>query len=503
MEEKFSFWCPLQKSENVVDPTTGETIMRLGGIASTADKDSDGEYLDPNGFDIEPLLKSGMVNWHHQAKGQPATIIGEPSKAEIRKEGLYIETDLYPSSQIARDVWELANTLEKDSKTRRLGYSIEGKVLKRKSNNPSDPDYKKVEKAVITGVAITHMPKNPKTFANIIKGDVEDDFDDEKDDEEVEKELNTENAAALKRESVDDDLKTTTFGKGEIFTKIFHTVAGIDIAKAKEIYNKLISDMRRGKKNSDVVTEEEIVKAYEDLGFGEISKGGCQKSEDMDDEPTDEPEDEVEDGEDEDAEKEEKRKKGNSEDKEDDEDDNGGEDDTTEKALDLDIRLGGIEKAIAISKISTEKYIRALGSIVKEANDNLQKAEASNAELKELIKAQEEQISELKEQVEMFGDMSRGRKSMSSARAVERNFDKGGVSGDEFFEKGERTEEGISMSRQSKVVAEILDQATFAKGENSYDEEFGKACVSFEATHQLPANIIQRLKNEFNVTIVK
>ena len=84
IEEKFVFWCPLQKSEDLVDPTTGERIMRLGGIASTSDEDSDGEFLDPKGFDIKPLITSGMVNWHHQAKEHPDTIIGEPSKAEIR-----------------------------------------------------------------------------------------------------------------------------------------------------------------------------------------------------------------------------------------------------------------------------------------------------------------------------------------------------------------------------------------------------------------------------------
>ena len=71
--DRFSFWCPLEITkgqEKLVDPTTGEEIMRLGGIASTSDKDADGEFLDPQGFDIKPLLESGMVNWHHQAKGQ-------------------------------------------------------------------------------------------------------------------------------------------------------------------------------------------------------------------------------------------------------------------------------------------------------------------------------------------------------------------------------------------------------------------------------------------------
>ena len=174
----FTFWCPIEKAQEAVDPTTGEQIMRLGGIASTSDEDADGEFLDPQGFDITPLLANGLVNWHHQAKGQPTAIIGEPTKAEIRPEGLYIETELYPSSKIACDVWELANTLERDSKTRRLGYSIEGKVLKRKSDDQKSPDFKKIVKAVITGVAITHQPKNPKTFANIIKGEIDDEDDD-------------------------------------------------------------------------------------------------------------------------------------------------------------------------------------------------------------------------------------------------------------------------------------------------------------------------------------
>ena len=135
----FNFWCPVEISK-AIDEKTGEEIMLLGGIASTADEDSDGEFLDPKGFDIKPLLESGMVNWHHQAKTCPGTIVGEPTKAEIRKEGLYIETKLYPSSPVARDIWELAKTLESDSDTRRLGYSIEGRVLERGSNDKTKPD---------------------------------------------------------------------------------------------------------------------------------------------------------------------------------------------------------------------------------------------------------------------------------------------------------------------------------------------------------------------------
>ena len=103
-KDNFEFWCELNQVEKAVDEKTGEEIMLLGGIASTADEDSDGEFLDPKGFDIQPLIKSGLVNWHHQAKTNPGTIVGEPTKAEIRKEGLYIETQLYPHSQVACDI---------------------------------------------------------------------------------------------------------------------------------------------------------------------------------------------------------------------------------------------------------------------------------------------------------------------------------------------------------------------------------------------------------------
>ena len=253
MENRFNFWFPIEKAQEIIDPDTGEVRMLLGGIASTADEDSDGEFLDPKGFDIEPLLKSGMVNWHHQAKDQPATIIGEPTKAEIRSDGLYVETELYPSSKIAQEVWQLAQILEKDSKTRRLGYSVEGKVLKRKSEDKNSPDYKKIQKALITGVAITHQPKNPKTFVNIIKGDVDDDEAEEdienteKQDNDKEKQTNsdstkkgltTETGKALIKESVDKKLKKQTFGKAEIFDKLFNDLPAINFNKANKIIRK-------------------------------------------------------------------------------------------------------------------------------------------------------------------------------------------------------------------------------------------------------------------------
>lgn len=498
LEDKFTFWCPLEKAQDL-DPTTGEPVMKLGGIASTSDEDSDGEFLDPKGFDIKPLIESGMVNWHHQAKGQPATIIGEPTKAEIRPEGLYIETELYPSSKIACDVWELAETLEKDSKTRRLGYSIEGKVVKRKSNDKKSPDYKKIVKAIITGVAITHQPKNPKTFANIIKGEIDDDFE-----VDEEKALDTENGKALKKESVDKKIKNQTFSKAEVIERLFKDIPGISIEKAEKIH-LLILKIASMKGNKTKVTDEDISKAYEALGLDveptDIEKGeGCDanggqtqkeaikkakskksKAEDDTDDVGDDGTDETEEEDDEDDVEEAKKGK-------------------MKKGGDGGNRFDRIEKAIATSHQINSKYMKALGVMIKDASQKLEAAAVRETELLDIVKAQDETISVLSEKIEAFGSDVPAPKSISAARPVERQFAKAEDADITKGGQGKAKSNAVSMSKQPHVVAELLDQATFSKG---FDDEFSKACTAFEANKALPANIIARMKNEYGVEIVK
>ena len=450
-----------------------------------------------------------------------------PTKAEIRKDGLYIETKLYPSSSVARDIWQLAQTLEEDSSTRRLGYSIEGKVLERKSNDKSSPDYKKITKAVITGVAITHQPKNPKTFANIIKGEI-DDLEEEDEEKEIEKNkekkkqedkyyegvnikeksLDTTEGKPLIKEDLDRKLKNVTFGKSEVMERLFQDIPGISIEKAKEVYNLIqkISNMK--KKNS--ITEEDIQKAYDALGLDPetLVKGDTSEEDearkprnttDDEDEDVDEEED-VDDTEDTDEDDE------DDDDSSDDTDDSDDDDDEEEKT---DVKKGGIfdrfnriEKALATSHYNNAKYIKALGVMVKASNDSLEKAisslELANQKIDELNsinKAQEETISELSQRIESFGNGVPMPKSVRHAAPVERNFNKGN---ENDFEKGGN---GNIISISNKpAISNILDQATFAKG---YDDEFSKACLNFEATGNLPANIISRLKTEYNISIVK
>jgi len=522
----FNFWCPIDNFTKAIDEKTGEEIMLLGGIASTADEDSDGEFLDPKGFDIKPLLKSGFVNWHHQAKTNPATIVGEPTKAEIRKDGLYIETKLYPSSEVAQEVWGLAKTLDMDSKTRRLGYSIEGKVLERGSENKNDPAYKKVTKAIITGVAITHMPKNPKTFANIIKGEIDDDLEDETDVPEEtkeeakkrkeaekkyykgvnlkEKSLSVEgNGKPLVKESVEKKLKVTTFGKSEVMERLFQDIPGISIEKAKEIYTliKKVSNMAKKK----MVTEDDITKAYDALGLTPDTT--LFKGEDTD-EPDDEenPNDDVEDDAEEDG-KDEKVKKAKTEETDDEEpedeepeDDEEEDDDKEAEKAQLFGRFSRIEKALAVSHLNQTKYIKALGVMVKASNQQLEKAvdalKLANEKIEEqseIIKSQGNEINDLSERLEAFGSGVNAPKSLRHSAPVERSF---GKAEQNDIEKG-----GKSVSIKDRhAVSEILDQATFQKG---YDDEFSKACVGFEATGRIAPNIISRIKQEYGILITE
>lgn len=519
----FNFWCPVEISK-AIDQETGEELMLLGGIASTADEDSDGEFLDPKGFDIKPLIESGMVNWHHQAKTCPATIVGEPLKAEIKKEGLYIETKLYPSSQVARDIWELAKTLDKDSSTRRLGYSIEGKVLERKSENRNSPDYKKITRAIITGVAITHQPKNPKTFANIIKGEISDDFSEgeetndstEKKIKEEEKyyqetgikkkSLDTDAGRPLIKESVDDKLKVTTFGKSKVMEKLFQDIPGISIQKAEQIYTLIKNISNMAKKRT--VTEEDILKAYDALG---LKPDALIKAEDSDveKEDMDNTEEDVEkedmDNAEEDFEKEENSDDDEDVEKEEDSDD---EEEVEEKPIkkgNIFSRFERIEKAIATSHLNSTTYVKALGVMIKACNQTLEKAqetiELSNAkinELTEINKAQVDTINSLQESLESFGNYTPAPKSMrSTAKPVERNFAKANVN--DFNEQENVNENEVNIMNKA-AVAEILDQATFAKG---YDDEFSKACLDYEASGVISDKVISRIKQEFNISIVK
>lgn len=175
-ESDMNFFLPVD-FEKAKDKKTGKEIMKIKGIASTMDQDSEGEILEPIGFDLSRFMKIGFLNWNHQAKnagakGGAEAIVGEPTLAKITPKGeLYVEGQLYSGHPLATSIWNLAEILEKNNSKRKLGFSIEGKALERDPMNP-----KRITKALLTGLAITHVPVNTNTYLDLVKGEQKDDF---------------------------------------------------------------------------------------------------------------------------------------------------------------------------------------------------------------------------------------------------------------------------------------------------------------------------------------
>jgi len=157
---------------------TGKRIVK--GYASTEAMDQDGEVVLKNGIDFKPLLKSGFLNYDHQAKclqcgtvspfskcpscgnvgARMPLIIGYPTVAHVDSKGLWLEGEIITPSgetrseqgRLADEMWELGMALQKSGGLRSLCYSVEGGVLQRHG--------KKVVKSVVRHCAITHKPVN-------------------------------------------------------------------------------------------------------------------------------------------------------------------------------------------------------------------------------------------------------------------------------------------------------------------------------------------------------
>lgn len=151
----------------------GDKSRRIGGFASTADLDKDEEILIQKGLNFQPFLRGGWFNYNH---GQgPDDIIGHPEMAQLiqkgemlpsgkiaHQTGWYVEGYLLKGVKKADDTWQLAQSLQ--STNRRLGYSVEGKVLKRMMVK----GVRAVAEAVVRNVAITHCPKNDKAALEVL-----------------------------------------------------------------------------------------------------------------------------------------------------------------------------------------------------------------------------------------------------------------------------------------------------------------------------------------------
>lgn len=128
-----------------------ETLRPIGGTCSTERLDRQDEQVLARGLDFNEFVEHGYFNDNH--KQDTHAILGWPTLAELRKGQWHTEGNLLTGYEPADRIWNLAKALAKSTTKRRLGFSIEGKVVDRDHNN-------RILKAKIRHVAITNSPVN-------------------------------------------------------------------------------------------------------------------------------------------------------------------------------------------------------------------------------------------------------------------------------------------------------------------------------------------------------
>lgn len=144
---------------------------RIGGLASLETKDKQDETLLQRGLDFTDFLHNGWFNDNHSKT--TSDILGYPEATQyIRKgtvlpngqkskaDGHWVEGYLL-NTEKADKIWELGKALQKTK--RRLGFSVEGKILKR-----SGDSNKTIAQAKVRNVAITNCPVNPDATMEIL-----------------------------------------------------------------------------------------------------------------------------------------------------------------------------------------------------------------------------------------------------------------------------------------------------------------------------------------------
>lgn len=174
---KFNFFIPLQKDSLTKSEKDGKETYYFEGLASDGTTDADEENLNPEGFELEDFK---FINWNHGK--DPEDHIGVPIESKIIKDNtgkaaFYVKGMLFNSTKKGSATISLMKALEeasnKTGKNVNLGISVEGQVTERNLLNP-----KKVEKARITAIALCPFPKNPNTWASLIrKGFVADEIE--------------------------------------------------------------------------------------------------------------------------------------------------------------------------------------------------------------------------------------------------------------------------------------------------------------------------------------
>lgn len=163
-KDGFRVWMPNVEFKKADDDEYNS--RRIVGVMSTASQDRQGEKVLAKGLDFNPFLQHGHFNDNHSQS--TSAIVGYPERVfyskEIetpdgRAEGWLAEGYVLKGTSRADGIWELAKSLA-GTPDKRLGFSIEGKVLRRSDSI--------IEKAMIKNVAITNCPVNTECTWDVL-----------------------------------------------------------------------------------------------------------------------------------------------------------------------------------------------------------------------------------------------------------------------------------------------------------------------------------------------
>lgn len=183
---------------------------RVQGIASCELPDSDNEEMVQKGIDCSPLLEWGQINWDHQdVRKGPDFLIGEPLETAVVSAkdfaeqlgksfdgpALWTVGELYQDNPIAQGVWRYLEAQKAGLRRRRLGWSVQGRILQRDKLRP-----RRIVKSAVHHLAITHQPILRFTFADLAKS-----FS-------AEGVLSTESGQPLLREQVNNRITSLLYG---------------------------------------------------------------------------------------------------------------------------------------------------------------------------------------------------------------------------------------------------------------------------------------------------
>ena len=469
--------------------------MRIKGVASYgADKnyrDTDGEYLNPKGFDLTPLLTSGAFNWEHQSLKYPhLSAVGHPTTAEVKNDNIVVEGILYDSEE-GKGIYNLAKTLEKSGGGRRLGFSVEGSVVKRNDNDP-----KIVDKCIITDIAICRRPKNHRSLLQVLKGEVdvyEKSFTVEDNSDLIKESIETDDKNKDKKVKVIDiedqslknnsEKKVKKIGKSDIIDQIitYFSTQNYSIDIIKGVYDFVLKFNNMSTEKQVELTKEQVdnamnvLKSLSDIDISKLTKANSDEEEEED-------EDEL----------------------------------TIDKACDMyskgeyesendflsDAKKAGYSSSMAKAAYkkmnkakpmkkaenidhSNDKLIEAIDSM----NENIQKGFAAIADL---YASQSEEFDEVKKSMNEYSEFIKSTKNTldkiaetpvgpRSITTIPR----------ERFPNKSNNEDGMQYSLRDKnsrreLSARLLDISGFNKDSKNYDTELAKAAQYVELGGQIP-----------------